>query len=137
LPTRTLDEVRFHSPETERGAEILHFPMDKQVTDASSVGEEYLGVHEARRRALAGALVARDHAVFSDMIYAGLRIEETTALKVEDLTFTRGEDEVRVAKGKGNKERVVPMSPKLRRSLKRYLKVRDELVPARPLPTSF
>jgi len=29
------------------------------------------------------------------------------------------------------------MSSKLMRSLKRYLKVRDELVPARPLPTSF
>jgi site-specific recombinase XerD len=55
------------------------------------------------------------------MIYAGLRIEETTALTLEDLSFTRGEEEVRVARGKGNKERVVPMSPKLKRSLKRYL----------------
>src|SRR5687767_8106736 len=71
------------------------------------------------------------------MIYAGLRIEETTALKVEDLSFTRGEEEVRVGTGKGNKERVVPMSWKLRRSLKRYLKARDELVPARPLPHLF
>jgi integrase len=140
LPTRTLDEVRFHSPVikgsylTKREADILLSPMDKQVTDASSVGEENLGVYEARRRVLAGALAARDHAVFSDMIYAGLRIEESTALKVEDLSFTRGEVEVRVGTGKGNKERVVPMSLKLRRSLKRYLKVHDELVPARPLP---
>jgi len=70
------------------------------------------------------------------MVYAGLRIEETTALLVEDLSFGRDEEEVRVARGKGNKERVVPMSPKLNRSLKRYLKVRDELVvPAEvPLP---
>ena len=133
-PTRTLDEVRFHSSApkrnylTKREAEILLSSMDRQVTDVSSEGEENLGVREARRRALAGALAARDHAAFSAMIYAGLRIEETTALVLEDLSFVRGEDEVRVAKGKGNKERVVPMSPKLRRSLMRYLKVRDDLM---------
>jgi integrase len=51
-----------------------------------------------------------------------------------DLSFARGEDAVRVAKGKDNKERVVPMSPQLRRSLKRYLKARDELVPAGAAP---
>jgi integrase/recombinase XerD len=135
-PTRTLDEVRFHSPVTKRSyltkreAEILLSSMDEQVTNASSAGEEDFGIHEARRRALAGALAARDHAAFSIMIYAGLRIEETTALTLEDLSFVRGEEQLRVAKGKGNKERVVPMSPKLRRSLKRYLKVRNELVPA-------
>jgi integrase/recombinase XerD len=139
-PTRTLDEVRFHSPATKRSyltkreAEILLSSMDKQVTDASSVGEENLSVHEARRRAPAGALAARDHAAFSAMIYAGLRIEETTALALEDLSFVRGEEAVRVARGKGNKERVVPMSPKLRRSLKRYLKVREDLVPAGKSP---
>jgi integrase len=108
--------------------------MDKQVTDASSAGEENFGLREARRRALLGALAARDHAAFSAMIYAGLRIEETTALTLEDLSFSRGEEHVRVAKGKGNKERVVPMSPKLKRSLRRYLKVREELVPAGGLP---
>lgn len=35
-----------------------------------------------------------------------------------------------MACGKGNKERVVPMGPRLRRSLRRYLKHRDALVPA-------
>ena len=63
-------------------------------------------------------------------MYAGLRIEEVTALTVEDLSFTRGAEEVRVAWGKGNKERLVPMGPKLRRSLRRYLKARDALVAA-------
>ena len=68
------------------------------------------------------------------MVYAGLRIEETTALTLEDLSFARGEEEVRVAKGKGNKERVVPMSPKLKKSLRSYLKLRDGLVPAGEVP---
>jgi site-specific recombinase XerD len=91
-PTRTLDEVRFHSGAPKRSylskreAEILLSSMDKQVTDASSADEGSFGVPEARRRALAGALAARDHAAFSAMIYAGLRIEETAALTVEDLS---------------------------------------------------
>jgi integrase/recombinase XerD len=143
-PTRTLDEVRFHSsvPKrsylTKREAEILLSSMDKQAPDVSSADDGGIGLPEARRRALVGVLAARDHVAFSAMIYAGLRIEETTALTVEDLYFARGEEDVRVAKGKGNKERVVPMGPKLRRSLKRYLKVRGELVPAgeAPPPTS-
>jgi integrase/recombinase XerD len=139
-PTRTLDEVRFHSSApkrsylTKREAEILLSSMDKQATNESNTDEASIDVPEARRRALAGALAARDHAAFSTMIYAGLRIEETTALTVEDLSFARGEEAVRVARGKGNKERVVPMSPKLRRSLRRYLKVRDELVPTGETP---
>jgi integrase/recombinase XerD len=144
-PTSDLDEVRFHqrSPKrsylTKREAEILLSSMDKQVIDATNASEASSGVREARRRALAGALAARDHATFSAMVYAGLRIEETTALTLGDLSFARGEEEVRVARGKGNKERVVPMSPKLGRSLKRYLKVRDELVPPEegPLPHLF
>ncbi len=84
-------------------------------------------------------LAARDHAAFSAMIYAGLRIEETTVLTVDDLLFARGAEEVRVAKGKGNKERLVPMGPRLKRSLRRYLKARDALVRAgasSPPPTS-
>jgi integrase/recombinase XerD len=139
-PTRTLDEVRFHSRATKRSyltkreAEILLSSIEKQAANTSNVDEGSVGFHEARRRALAGALAARDHAACSAMIYAGLRIEETTALTLEDLSFARGEEEVRVARGKGNKERVVPMSPKLRRSLKRYLKVRDDLAPAGEAP---
>jgi integrase/recombinase XerD len=139
-PTRTLDEVRFHSSApkrsylTKREAEILLSSMDRQATNESNTDEGSFGVSEVRRRALVEALAARDHAAFSAMIYAGLRIEETTALTLEDLSFTRGEEEVRVAKGKGNKERVVPMSPKLKRSLRRYVKVRDDLVPAGKTP---
>lgn len=61
------------------------------------------GLHAERRRRVAQAIAARDHAAFSTMIYAGLRIEEATALTVDDLSFARGAEEVRVAKGKGKK----------------------------------
>jgi integrase/recombinase XerD len=148
-PTSDLDEVRFHqrSPKrtylTKREAEMLLSPIAKQVAEGAKAVEESsgeaTGPELARRRAVARALVARDHAAFSAMIYAGLRIEETTALTLDALSFSRGEEHIRVAKGKGNKERGVPMSPKLRRSLKRYLKAREDLVPPGqvPLPHLF
>jgi integrase/recombinase XerD len=149
-PTRRLDEVRFHqkAPKrtflTRREADVLLGTIGKA---AEGGGEgEHTGtsgadrVRAARRQEVERAIAARDHAAFSTMIYAGLRIEETTALTVEDLSFARGAEEVRVAKGKGNKERLVPMGPRLRRSLRRYLRARDALVPAgagSPLPHLF
>jgi integrase/recombinase XerD len=142
-PTLELDEVRFHqkAPKrsylTKREAEILLSSINNQASNVAREAEGSSSVSEARRRAVAAALAARDHAAFSAMIYAGLRIEETTALTVEDISFARAAEEVRVAKGKGNKERVVPMSPKLRRSLRRYIKVRDDLLPAGKAPPPY
>jgi integrase/recombinase XerD len=148
-PTRRLDEVRFHqkAPKraflTRREADVLLGAMEKRASEGADDDAERGGagdVRAARRRRVARAIVARDHAAFSTMIYAGLRIEEATALTVDDLSFARGAEEVRVAKGKGNKERLVPMGPRLRRSLRRYLRQRDVLVPAdveAPLPHLF
>lgn len=143
-PTRRLDEVRFHqkAPKraflTRREADVLLGAIEKvasgQLVDAtadraagSSIGED---VRAARRREIKKALAARDQAAFSCMIYAGLRIEESTAFTLEDLSFARGAEELRVARGKGNKERTVPMGPRLRRSLRRYLRQRDTLASA-------
>ena len=143
-PFEDLDEVRFRqrAPKrsylTKREAEMLLSPIAQQATDeAKTAGEADGGAADpkvAEKRALGRALAARDHAAFSAMVYAGLRIEETTALVLDDLSFVRGGEEVRVARGKGNKERVVPMSPKLRKSLRRYLKLRDGLAPAGEAP---
>ena len=132
-PTRSLDEVRFHQrvPKraylTKREAEVLLATIGKEATNATGAVEGAGSVREARLGAAKAALAARDHAAFSAMVYAGLRIEETTALLTGDVCFARGEEEVRVSRGKGNKERVVPMNPKLKGSLRRYLKVRKDL----------
>ena len=144
-PTTRLDEARFHqkAPKrsylTKREAEILFSAIERQATNETDGDEQSPSVREARRGTLTSTLAARDHAAFSVMVYAGLRIEESTALLVEDLSFVRGEEAVRVSRGKGNKERVVPMSPKLRKSVKRYLKLRAQLlVPGEaPLPHLF
>lgn len=106
-PCAKLDEVRFHSPAphraflTRREADLLLSAMDK---------EDPLG--------------ARDQAMFSTMIYAGLRIEEVTLLNVRDVIFEKGREEVRVRHGKGNRERRIPMGAKLGRSLRRHLRFR-------------
>jgi integrase/recombinase XerD len=132
-PTHTLDEVRFHqrSPKraylTKREAEVLLATIEKEATNATNNPDRSASEREARLGAVKAALAARDHAAFSAMLYAGLRIEETTALVLGDVSFARGKEKVRVSRGKGNKERVVPMSPKLRKSLRRYVKVREEL----------
>jgi integrase/recombinase XerD len=143
-PFEGLDEVRFHQRSskrsylTKREAETLLSPIAQQATfdtsESDGADADAADPRAARKLAVGRALGARDHAAFSAMIYAGLRIEETTSLTLGDLSFSRGEEEVRVARGKGNKERVVPMSPKLRKSLKRYLKLRDGLVPAGEAP---
>ena len=123
---------------TKREAEMLLSPISKQETNETKTAGEANGgdgdPKAAWKVALGRALAARDHAAFSAMVYAGLRIEETTALTLEDLSFVRGEEEVRVVSGKGNKERLVPMSPKLKKSLRRYVRLRDGLVPAGEVP---
>ena len=140
-PTVALDDVRFHQKAprrghlTEREAGMLFSEIEKGAEEAlGSVGEAAgdgaAGTRAGRGRnpAVLEALALRDHAAFSVMVYAGLRIEEAASLRAEDLSFARGAEEVRVARGKGNKERIVPMNPRLKRSLRRYLKARESLV---------
>lgn len=145
-PTAPLDDVRFHQKAprrsylTEREAGMLFSEIEKgaeEVLRGSGAGEAADGrvgaTKPLRRRrdpVVLEALALRDHAAFSVMVYAGLRIEEAASLRVGDLSFSRGTEEVVVARGKGNKERVVPMNPRLKRSLKRYLKARGALVQA-------
>ncbi len=149
-PTRRLDEVRFHqkAPKrtflTRREADVLLGAIEKvasgQAVSGTNEQTAIENIQTLRRREVKKAIAARDHAAFSSMIYVGLRIEEATALTMADLSFARGAEEVRVARGKGNKERLVPMGPRLRRSLRRYLRTRDVLIPADvepPLPHLF
>jgi integrase/recombinase XerD len=136
-PTAALDDVRFHQKAprraylTEREAGMLFSEVEKGAEEAlastSGVGKAR-GAGRGRDPVVLEALALRDHAAFSAMVYAGLRIEEAATLRVEDLSFRRGGEEVRVARGKGNKERIVPMNARLKRSLRRYLKARAALV---------
>ena len=56
---------------------------------------------------------------FALMSYAGLRVSEVTSLKVSDINVSRGFLKV---KGKGNKERIVPLNAKAQSIIEDYLR---------------
>jgi site-specific recombinase XerD len=67
----------------------------------------------------------RNRAIFAVMIYAGLRAGEVLNLKLNEVDMKNRI--INVVQGKGGKDRIVPMSPKLHRYLNEYLKDRDRL----------
>jgi|Deesub1362A_J573_1020465.scaffolds.fasta_scaffold01724_9 integrase/recombinase XerD len=66
----------------------------------------------------------RDHAIVVLLIYSGLRVGELCNLTLEDIDFS--DRIIRVRSGKGDKDRIVPISHEAVDALKAYLKVRPE-----------
>lgn len=62
-------------------------------------------------------------AVLSLLFYTGLRSEELRKLKVKNLHFIKGKFAL-ILRGKGDKERTLPVPPPLQKDLVRYLKWR-------------
>lgn len=95
---------------------------------ATEAGEVYaLGRHE--RPTLQAA---RDVALFSLLYGAGLRIAEALALDLGQAPLPGREDALRV-RGKGGKERVVPVLPAVRAAIGAYLAERGPGAPGEPL----
>jgi len=63
----------------------------------------------------------RNRAIFAVMIFAGLRAAEVLSLKVGDVDMMN--NVINVQSGKGNKDRIVPMSSTLFKYLKEYLAI--------------
>lgn len=82
---------------------------------------------EEVRQLLAAARCRRDHAFLSLAYATGLRVSELVALQVQHIDAESGL--IRVVDGKGGKDRVVPLSPVLLDTLRRYW---AEVRPARP-----
>lgn len=72
-----------------------------------------------------GWIAARDRALFILLYGAGLRISEALQLNVGDISGP-----VIKVRGKGNKERIVPLLPEVREALSLYLKMRPHLFEA-------
>ncbi|HTH53040.1 MAG TPA: tyrosine recombinase [Edaphobacter sp.] len=66
----------------------------------------------------ADGLALRDHAILELLYAGGLRVGEICALHVEDLQLDAGRAQVR---GKGDKERIVPLGRSAIETLERYL----------------
>lgn len=67
----------------------------------------------------------RNHAMFATLIFAGLRKKELLNLKYTDVDLVNQTLFVRL--GKGNKDRMIPISATLAQSLQRYLEERRKL----------
>ena len=66
----------------------------------------------------------RDRAILETLYSTGLRVSELTALNVSDLDFTT---EVIKARGKGRRERIVPVGSFALQAIKRYVEVRSQV----------
>ena len=78
------------------------------------------GANTERRRVLA----ARDAALISLMLHAGLRVSETVGLDVSDVTLSERRGTVTVRFGKGGKRREVPLNRDARSAVAAWLTFR-------------
>ncbi len=76
----------------------------------------------------------RDAAILEILYGAGLRVAELVGLDVDQIHL---ESPVLRVRGKGRKEREVPLGPPARSALRRYLHVRGQLAPAGDEPALF
>jgi site-specific recombinase XerD len=70
-------------------------------------------------------LSRRNYAVVQILLQAGLRVSEAASLRIEDLEIRERQGSVRI-RGKGEKERHVPLNVTARRALQAYLDERGE-----------
>ena len=68
----------------------------------------------------ADGLALRDHAILELLYAGGLRVGEICALRVEDVHLDQARAQVR---GKGDKERIVPLGRRAVEALERYMKM--------------
>jgi len=67
----------------------------------------------------------RNYAIFCTFLFAGLRRQELLNLKISDVDVPNLS--ILVRRGKGNKDRYIPISNKLAQSLYKYLEFRNKL----------
>ncbi|MBW2636554.1 MAG: tyrosine recombinase XerC [Deltaproteobacteria bacterium] len=104
-------------------AEMIQAPKaDKYLPTFLSIDEvlAFLGVKYGT-----DAFGLRDRAIMELFYSAGIRIGELTGLNTRDIDFPRGLMKVR---GKGKKERIVPVGEPALKALQNYLGIRGEFV---------
>lgn len=113
-PTGTVDAPKKQKPLPKiMSVENVTRLLDRAVLEAGEAVEP-----AERIKAL------RLHALLETLYATGLRVSELVGLPV---TVARTDHRFLLVRGKGSKERVVPLSPKAREALQRFLALRDSL----------
>lgn len=86
----------------------------KWLTDQEQ--NRFLNVLETERNELKQA---RDKALLLTMLRAGLRVEEVSELKINDVDLRQ--NNISVLDGKGGKWRIIPLHPELKKAIKYWL----------------
>lgn len=76
----------------------------------------------------------RDRAVLEVLYGAGLRVSECSGLDIGDVELAAGRGRIRVVRGKGGKERLVPLGERGTEALRAYLDVRSAFVKPKTPP---
>ena len=111
---------------TQNPAKLVRTPKkEKHLPVFLSVDEVFnlVDVKDSRKN----PLLMRDRAILELLYSSGLRVSELTGATLADLSM--GEAIIRV-RGKGNKERIVPVGSKAISALGEYLDIRGALKPA-------
>ena len=120
-----LDKRITHDPTVNVESPASWKVLPKSLAE-SEVAEMLEKTGAAARGADADGLALRDHAILEMLYGGGLRVGEIVALRVEDLHLDQARAQVR---GKGDKERIVPLGYPAVEALERYLALgRPELV---------
>jgi integrase/recombinase XerD len=97
----------------------LESPSTWKVLPKSLAQSEVTAMMERADVPQADAVALRDHAILELLYAGGLRVSELTGLREEDLSLDAGRIMVR---GKGDKERIVPLGRAAIRAIEKYLR---------------
>jgi integrase/recombinase XerC len=109
-------------------------PVPRALTPeaAKEVASGIGAVHDPERAMHPAMQSARDVALFTLLYGCGLRISEALGLDIRDAPLPGSEAALRV-RGKGDKERVVPVLPAVRQAMAEWLVQHPERTPDAPL----
>ncbi|MBY0337829.1 MAG: tyrosine-type recombinase/integrase, partial [Acetobacteraceae bacterium] len=107
-------------------------PRALSAEHAAAVGAEVGLVHETPGAERPEFQSARDTALFTLLYGCGLRISEALSLSVADAPLPGSDAALRI-RGKGGKERVVPVLPAVREAMAAYARYRAGAEPNDPL----
>ncbi len=114
-----LDKRIDHDPTINVEMTAVWKTLPKSLAE-SEVGAMLERSGDAANAANATGLALRDHAILELLYAGGLRVGEICSLRVEDLHIDQARAQVR---GKGDKERIVPLGRRACDALEQYMKV--------------